>query len=79
MSPRARFEQGFDEPHCFAGVESKPLKGVLGDALHAVLCSARHNMYLALSVCKLFVAHVRYVVLAWLGAQPQPVTTEFKI
>lgn len=44
-----------------------PLKGALGDALHAVLCGAGHNIRLLLSLLRLFVAHLQAVVLAWLG------------
>lgn len=44
-----------------------PLKGALGDALHAVLCGAGHNIRLLLSLLRLFVAHLRAIVLAWLG------------
>ena len=36
-----------------------PLKGALGDALHAVLCGAGHNIRLLLSLLRLFVAHLR--------------------
>jgi IS5 family transposase len=44
-----------------------PLKGALGDALHAVLCGAGHNIRLLLSLLRLFVAQFRAVFLAWLG------------
>jgi IS5 family transposase len=37
------------------------------DALHAVLCSAGHNIRLLLSLLRLFVAHLRAIVQAWLG------------
>ena len=43
-----------------------PLKGALGDALHAVLCGAGHNIRLLLSLLRLFVVHLRAVALAWL-------------
>ena len=43
-----------------------PLKGALGDALHAVLCGAGHNIRLLLSLLRLFAAHLRSAVLAWL-------------
>lgn len=44
-----------------------PLKGALGDALHAVLCGAGHNIRLLLSLLRLFVAHLLTVMLATLG------------
>ncbi len=44
-----------------------PLKGALGDALHAVLCGAGHNIRLLLGLLRLFVAHLRAIVLACLG------------
>jgi transposase, IS5 family len=43
-----------------------PLKGALGDALHAVLCGAGHNIRLLLSLLRLFVAHLTAILLAWL-------------
>jgi len=51
-----------------------PLKGSLGDALHAVLCGAGLNIRLLLSLLGLFAAHLRPVLLASLrlaiGGQP---------
>lgn len=44
-----------------------PLKGALGDALHAMLCGAAHNIRLLLSLLRLFAAHLQDVVLAWRG------------
>jgi IS5 family transposase len=48
-------------------LDRNPLKGALGDALHAVLYGAGHNIRLLLSLLRLFVAHLRAAVLAWLG------------
>jgi IS5 family transposase len=48
-------------------LDRNPLKGALGDALHAVLCGAGHNIRLLLSLLRLFVAHLQAVVLACLG------------
>lgn len=45
-----------------------PLKGALGDALHAVLCGAGHNIRLLLSLLRLFAAHLWAIVQAWLGS-----------
>ena len=47
-------------------LDRNPLKGALGDALHAVLCGAGHNIRLLLSLLRLFVVHLRAIVLAWL-------------
>ena len=35
-----------------------PLKGALGDALHAVLCGAGHNIRMILRKLRLFCAHI---------------------
>ena len=35
-----------------------PLKGALGDALHAVLCGAGHNIRLLLKKLRLLYAHI---------------------
>lgn len=48
-------------------LDRNPLKGALGDALHAVLCGAGHNIRLLLSLLRLFVAHLQAIALAWLG------------
>ena len=48
-------------------LDRNPLKGALGDALHAVLCGAGHNIRLLLSLLRLFVAHLLAVMLATLG------------
>jgi IS5 family transposase len=51
-----------------------PLKGTLGDALHAVLCGAGHNIRLLLSLLRLFAAHFAAMLLTILrrvlGDQP---------
>jgi transposase, IS5 family len=49
------------------GLSRNPLKGTLGDALHAVLCGAGHNIRLLLSLLRLFAAHIQAIALAWLG------------
>ena len=46
-------------------LDRNPLKGALGDALHAVLCGAGHNIRLLLSLLRLFAAHLRAAILAW--------------
>jgi IS5 family transposase len=43
------------------------VKGALGDARHAVLWGAGHNIRLLLSLLRLFAAHLTALVLAWLG------------
>ena len=48
-------------------LDRNPLKGALGDALHAVLCGAGHNIRLLLSLLRLFVGFLRAVFVAWLG------------
>jgi len=48
-------------------LDRNPLKGALGDALHAVLCGAGHNIRLLLSLLRLFVAHLLAIARAWLG------------
>jgi len=45
-------------------LDRNPLKGALGDALHAVLCGAGHNIRLLLSLLRLFVAYLRASMLA---------------
>lgn len=47
-----------------------PLKGALGDALHALLCGAGHNIRLLVSLLRLFVACLPAIVLAWLRQSP---------
>lgn len=47
-------------------LDRNPLKGALGDALHAVLCGAGHNIRLLLSLLRLFAAYLRATVLAWI-------------
>lgn len=47
-----------------------PLKGALGDALHAVLCGAGHNIRLLLSLLRLFAALLARMLHRILGDQP---------
>jgi IS5 family transposase len=46
-------------------LDRNPLKGALGDALHAVLCGAGHNIRLLLSLLRLFAAYLLAAILAW--------------
>jgi transposase, IS5 family len=46
-------------------LDRNPLKGALGDALHAVLCGAGHNIRLLLSLLRLFTAYLLAAILAW--------------
>jgi IS5 family transposase len=45
-------------------LDRNPFKGALGDALHAVLYGAGHDIRLLLSLLRLFVAHLRAIVRA---------------
>ena len=45
-----------------------PLKGVLGDALHAVMCGAGHNIRLLLKKLRLLCAEVATALQDWLAA-----------
>ena len=45
-----------------------PLKGALGDALHAVMCGAGHNIRLLLKKLRLLCADVVAALLDWLAA-----------
>ena len=45
-----------------------PLKGVLGDALHAVLCGAGHNIGLLLKKLRLLCAQILASLQDWLVA-----------
>ena len=49
-----------------------PLKGALGDALHAVLCGAGHNIRLLLKKLRLLFAQLWQRLLAALFAKTQP-------
>jgi IS5 family transposase len=46
-------------------LDRNPLKGAMGDALHAVLCGAGHNIRLLLSLLRLFAACLLAAILAW--------------
>jgi len=46
-------------------LDRNPLKGALGDALHAVLCGAGHNIRLLLSLLRLFAAYLLVAIMAW--------------
>ena len=45
-----------------------PLKGTLGDALHAVLCGCGHNIRLILAHLRAFVAEILRVILKAIAA-----------
>ncbi len=47
-------------------LDRSPLKGTLGDALHAVLCGAGHNIRLLLKKLMLLCAEIRQWILALL-------------
>jgi transposase, IS5 family len=49
-----------------------PLKGALGDALHAVLCGAGHNIRLLLKKLRLLFAQIWQQLIAALFVKPQP-------
>lgn len=46
-------------------LDRNPLKGALGDALHAVLCGAGRNIRLLLELLRLFFVCLRAMTLAW--------------
>ena len=48
-----------------------PLKGALGDALHAVMCGAGHNMRMLLLLCAQFGLNLQTVLQAILPSQGQ--------
>ncbi len=60
---RSTIEPTIGHIKSYGSLNHNPLKGVLGDALHASLCCAGHNIRLLLS---LFVAHLQASALAWL-------------
>lgn len=45
-----------------------PLKGALGDALHAVLCGAGHNLRLLIGKLRLLCAQIREILLVLMDA-----------
>ena len=51
------------------------LKGALGDALHAVLCGAGHNLRLLIRKLLPFCARIRAVLLAMMDALGRESTT----
>lgn len=53
-------------------LDRNPLKGALGDALHAVLCGAGHNIRLLLKKLRLLCAEIRELILALLYQSSQP-------
>jgi IS5 family transposase len=57
-----------------------PLKGTLGDALHAVLCGAGHNIRLILAHLRALLAEIRAVLVRLMGeAVPIPVPSNRQI
>ena len=55
-------------------LDRNPLKGALGDALHAVLCGAGHNIRLLLKKLRLLCTQIWQQILAFLS-QPTLVLT----
>ena len=53
-------------------LDRNPLKGALGDALHAVLCGAGHNIRLLLKKLRLLCAEIWERILAFLVQSTQP-------
>src|SRR5574343_669216 len=53
-------------------LDRNPLKGALGDALHAVLCGDGHNIRLLLKKLKLLCAQIQQQILALLSQTNQP-------
>ena len=49
-----------------------PLKGAIGDALHAVMCGAGHNIRLLLKKLRLLCARIADAMHAWLAANASP-------
>lgn len=52
-------------------LDRNPLKGALGDASHAVLCGAGHNIRLLLKKLRLLCAQIRKWILAFLHQSNQ--------
>lgn len=52
-------------------LDRNPLKGSLGDALHAVLCGAGHNIRLLLKKLRLLCAEIRQWILTLLYQSTQ--------
>lgn len=50
-----------------------PLKGALGDALHAVMCGAGHNLRLILAKLRLLAARFGFALPALLAMLSEPV------
>ncbi len=56
-----------------------PLKGALGDALHAVICGAGHNIRLLLKRLRLLCADILADLLAWLAATADPAVSKMPV
>jgi hypothetical protein len=59
-------------------LDRNPLKGALGDALHAVLCGAGHNIRLLLSLLRGFLLPI-YGPSPWLGWGARPVIATVRL
>lgn len=55
------------------------LKGALGDALHAVMCGAGHNIRLLLKKLRLLCAEILADLLAWLAATADPAVSKIEV
>ena len=53
-----------------------PFKGTLGDALHAVLCGAGHNMRLILAHLRALLVEILAVLLRFMGRAAARLATE---
>jgi len=55
-----------------AGCAANPLKGALGDALHAVMCGAGHNLRMILAKLRLLCARLWLTLAALVAAVALP-------
>ena len=61
---------------CLVSVARNPLKGALGDALHAVVCGASHNIRLSLKKLRLLCAEILAELRAQLAATADPAVSK---
>ena len=59
--------------------DGRLLKGALGDALHAVMCGAGHNIRLLLKKLRLLCAKILADLLAWLAATADPAVSKMPV
>jgi hypothetical protein len=57
------------------GLRRRYLKGELGDAMHAILCGAGHNIRLILRQLRIFLPWLRRALSGWLALEINPFTT----